>query len=163
MALDDEFTEFATARAQRLRDLGYLLCGDWHQAQDLTQQTLAKMYLAWSRVKRENVDAYARQVMLREFISERRRRRSTEQPVARLPDQPSIPDQADLRITLVQALGRLAPNRRAVVVLRYWDDLSVETVADIMRMTPAAVKSLTHRAVDDLRSLLGTALPSGLA
>jgi len=163
MAADEEFTEFATARAQRLRDLGYLMCGDWHQAQDLTQQTLAKMYVAWSRVQRENVDAYARQVMLREFLSERRRRRSTERPVAYLPDRPSPPDQTDLRITLVQALGRLAPNRRVVVILRYWDDLSVEAVADIMRITPAAVRSLTHRAVEELRSVLGEALPSGMA
>jgi RNA polymerase sigma-70 factor (sigma-E family) len=159
---DEEFIEYATTRASRLRDLAYLMCGDWHQAQDLTQQTLAKMYLAWGRIqRRENVDAYARQVMLRELLTEKRRRRWTERPVAYLPEPADRPDQADLRLTLVSALSRLAPNRRAVLVLRYWDDHSVETVAEIMRITPGAVKSLTVRAIQDLRSVLGADLPVG--
>lgn len=116
---NEEFIKYATARAGRLRDLAYLMCGDWHQAQDLTQQTLAKVYLAWGRIhRRENVDAYARQVMLRELLTEKRRRRWTERPVAFLPDQPSRPDETDLRLTLVGALAGLAPNRRAVIVLR---------------------------------------------
>jgi RNA polymerase sigma-70 factor (sigma-E family) len=156
---DDEFIEYATARAGRLRDIAYLMCGDWHQAQDLTQQTLVKVYLAWGRITaRENVDAYARQVMLRELLTEKRRRRSTERLQAYLPEEPAPPDQTDLRLTLLQALGTLAPSRRAVIVLRYWDDHSVETVAEIMRITPSAVKSLTVRAVRDLRALLGTEL-----
>jgi RNA polymerase sigma-70 factor (sigma-E family) len=157
---DEEFTEYASARAGRLRDVAYLMCGDWHLAQDLTQQTLVKLYLAWGRIqRRENVDAYARQVLLRELLTEKRRRRWTERPVAMVPEMPVRPDPTDLRLTLVQALGRLAPNRRAVVILRYWDDHSVDTVAEIMRLTPAAVKSLSVRAVSDLRALLGTDLP----
>jgi RNA polymerase sigma-70 factor (sigma-E family) len=157
----DEFIEFATARAARLRTIAYLMCGDWHQAQDLTQQTLTKLYVSWSRIqRRENVDAYARQVLLRELLTEKRRRRSTEQPVAYLPDQPSRQDEADLRVTLMEALRTLAPPRRAVIILRYWDDHSVETAAEIMRITPSAVKSLTVRALQDLRSALGTDLPA---
>lgn len=156
---DEEFIAYATARAGRLRDIAYLMCGDWHQAQDLTQQTLVKVYLAWGRIAaRENVDAYARQVLLRELLTERRRRRSTERPQAELPEGRTPPDQTDLRLTLIEALRRLAPNRRAVIVLRYWDDHSVEAVAEIMRITPAAVKSLTVRAVRELRDLLGTDL-----
>jgi len=153
---DDEFIAYATARAGRLRDIAYLMCGDWHQAQDLTQQALVKVYLAWGRIAaRENVDAYARQVLLRELLTERRRRRSTERPQAELPEGRTPPDQAELRLTLLDALRQLSPNRRAVIVLRYWDDHSVETVAEILRITPAAVKSLSVRAVRDLRALLG--------
>lgn len=160
MAGDEEFIDYATARAGRLRDLAFLMCGDWHQAQDLTQQTLAKLYQAWERIqRRDSIDAYARQVMLRELLTEKRRLRSTERPSASLPDRPSRSDQADLRLTLREALARLAPNRRAAVVLRYWEDHSVQTVAEIMQTTPAAVKSLTVRGLEELRSILGTDLP----
>jgi RNA polymerase sigma-70 factor (sigma-E family) len=159
----EEFTEYALARAGRLREFAYLLCGDWHQAQDLTQATLAKVFVAWERIqRRESVDAYARTVMLRELLTERRRRRAGERPVAEVPEPIADaaapgPDPA-LRLTLIDALRRLAPNRRAVIVLRYWDDLSVEAVAEIMRLTPGAVKSLTVRALQDLRSMLGADL-----
>jgi len=159
---DQEFIEFATSRAKPLRDFAYLMCGDWHQAQDLTQQTLAKTYVAWRRI-RESVDAYARTVLVRELLSERRRRRSTERPVAFVPEEPSPVAEPELRLTLLDALDRLQPNRRVVLVLRYWDDQSVETVAEIMRITPAAVKSLTHRALEDLRSVLGPELFSDAA
>jgi RNA polymerase sigma-70 factor (sigma-E family) len=161
----EEFTEYATARASRLRDTAYLLCGDWHQAQDLTQATLAKVFVAWERIhRRESVDAYARKVMLRELLTERRRRRASERPVADPPEPIGAatdtgPDAAALRVTLLEALSRLAPNRRAVIVLRYWDDQSVDAVADIMRITPSAVKSLTVRALQDLRVVLGSDLP----
>ncbi|GAA1808896.1 SigE family RNA polymerase sigma factor [Luedemannella flava] len=160
MSAHDEFIEYATVRAARLRDLAYLMCGDWHQAQDLTQQTLAKLYVSWARIlRRENVDAYARRVLLRELLTEKRRLRSTERPVADIPDSAGSGDQADLRLTLVDALRGLPPQRRAVIVLRYWDDHSVETTAEILRLTPSAVKSLTVRALADLRAVLGTDLP----
>lgn len=161
MTGDAEFVEYATARAKRLRDLAYLMCGDWHQAQDLTQQTLAKMYVSWRRIRqRESLDAYARQVLLRELLMEKRRLRSTERPVSYLPDRSAPPDPTDLRVTLLEALGRLAPNRRAVIVLRFWEDHSVETVAEIMRTSPGAVKSLTVRALQQLRLILGADLPT---
>jgi RNA polymerase sigma-70 factor (sigma-E family) len=159
VGVHEEFTEFATARAARLREIAYLMCGDWHQAQDLTQQTLAKVYVAWRRIHaRENVDAYARQVMLRELLTEKRLRRSTERPVADIADRSTVADQTDLRLTLLEALGTLAPNRRAVIVLRYWDDHSVERAAEIMQISGSAVKSLTVRALADLREVLGTDL-----
>jgi RNA polymerase sigma-70 factor (sigma-E family) len=161
VAPDEEFIEYAQARAGRLRDLAYLMCRDWHQAQDLTQQTLAKVYVAWPRIRsRDSVDAYARQVMLRELLTEKRRRRWAERPVEWVPDKQAEPDQTDLRLTLIDAIGRLPPKRRAVVILRYWEDYSVETVADIMRMTPSAIKSLTTRALQDLRAQFGADLPA---
>lgn len=157
MEAKEEFTEYATASAKRLRDIAYLMCRDWHQAQDLTQTALAKVYVAWPRIaRRESVDAYARQVLLREFLSGRRRLSSTERPIAQVPERADRADLADLRLTLLDALTVLSPSQRAAVVLRYWEDRSVEQVAEIMRTSPGAVKSLCFRGLQELRARLGT-------
>lgn len=153
---DAEFTEYATARAARLRETAYLLCGDWHRAQDLTQTTLAKLYVVWARVERsEAIDAYARKVLLNEYLGYRRRRSSTERVTDEVPETAGQPVEHELRLTLLQALERLTPTKRAVVVLRYWEDHSVETVADMLDMSTAAVKSASLRALADLRVVLG--------
>ena len=155
MAVNDEFTEFAAARAGRLREIAFFMCGDWHQAQDLTQQTLTKVYVAWRRIRsRDNVEAYARRVLLRELLNERRLRRSTEWPVADVPGAPAVSSDPDLRLTLLQALATIPPKRRAVIILRYWDDHSVERVAEIMQITSGTVKSLTARGLADVRAAL---------
>ncbi|GAA2026648.1 SigE family RNA polymerase sigma factor [Catenulispora yoronensis] len=157
MEAREEFTEYAAASAKRLRDIAYLMCRDWHQAQDLTQAALAKVYVAWPRIsRRESVDAYARQVLLREFLSGRRRLSSTERPIAEVPERVGREDQADLRLTLLDALATLSPNQRAALVLRYWEDRSVEHVAEIMRTSPGSVKSLCFRGLQVLRAQLGT-------
>lgn len=156
MSVDTEFTAYAAARAQRLRDTAYLLCGDWHGAQDLTQTTLVKLYTAWKRIeRRDNVDAYARQVMLRTFLDSRRPKRSTERPSAALPDAPA-PAGGDpaLRLTLLAGLAQLPLNRRAVLVLRFWEDQSVEATGVVMGLSASAVKSLTQRALAELRTVL---------
>jgi RNA polymerase sigma-70 factor (sigma-E family) len=156
LSVDTEFTAYAAARAQRLRDTAYLLCGDWHAAQDLTQATLVKLYTAWKRVERsESIDAYARQVMLRTFLDTRRLKRSTERPTADLPEG-AAPVGADpaLRLTLLSGLAQLPLNRRTVLVLRFWEDQSVEATAEAMGISGSAVKSLTQRALADLRGVL---------
>lgn len=156
MSVETEFTAYAAAQAQRLRDTAYLLCGDWHTAQDLTQTTLAKLYTAWRRVERsENINAYARQVMLRTFLDSRRLKRSTERPMADMPDS-AAPAGSDptLRLTLLSALAQLPLNRRAVLVLRFWEDQSVEATGAAMGLSTSAVKSLTQRALAELRTVL---------
>lgn len=153
---DAEFTEYATARAARLRETAYLLCGDWHRAQDLTQITLAKVYVAWPKIERaEAVDAYARRVLLNEFLGYRRRRSSSERVTDEVPERAARPEQHDLRLTLLEALERLTPSKRAVVVLRYWEDRSIEETAHVLHTTSAAVRSRSTRALRRLRELLG--------
>jgi RNA polymerase sigma-70 factor (sigma-E family) len=160
VAVEDEFTEFAIARAGRLREIAFLMCGDWHQAQDLTQQTLTKVYVSWRRIRsRDNVDAYARRVLLRELLNERRLRRSSERPVADVPEAPAVSSDPDLRLTLLQALATIPAKRRAVIILRYWDDHSVERVAEIMQLSTSAVKSLTVRGLADVRAALDAEVP----
>lgn len=161
---DAEFTEYAQARAARLRETAYLLCGDWHWAQDLAQITLGRVYVAWPKIKHaEAVDAYARRVLTNEFLGHRRRRSSTERVMDSVPEAPVRTEQHDVRLTLLEALGRLSPARRAVVVLRYWEDHSIDTVAEMLGMSSSAVKSASLRALAELRSMLGSDFLADLA
>ncbi|MFJ9519799.1 SigE family RNA polymerase sigma factor [Kitasatospora sp. NPDC101801] len=156
-----EFEEFASTRARRLFQIAYLMCGDWHQAQDLVQNTLAKMFAVWGRLRRgrdePGLDAYARKVLLRMYLSQRRLRRSGEIVSAELPEGEVAGGHGgtDLRLTLLAALDRLPPRNRAVVVLRYVEDHSVESVAELMGVSAGAVKALTTRSLAKLRELLG--------
>jgi RNA polymerase sigma-70 factor (sigma-E family) len=151
----EDFRDFASARAAQLFRIAYLVCGDWHEAEDLVQTTLAKLFVAWHRVQRaESPDRYARKVLMNAYLSQRRLKRSTETPVAD-PGEPSpAGDDADLRLTLVAALRKLPPRSRAVVVLRYVDDHSIDSVAQALAISPAAVKSLNSRGLAQLRELL---------
>ncbi|MGE7434385.1 MULTISPECIES: SigE family RNA polymerase sigma factor [Kitasatospora] len=154
------FEEFAGTRTRRLFQVAYLMCGDWHQAQDLVQTTLAKMYSAWGRLRRgrdePGLDAYARKVLLRTYLSQQRLRRSTEVVTAELPESWAAQDGgSDLRVTLTAALAQLPPRNRAVVVLRYLEDHSIEAVAEMLGMSNSAVKSLNTRSLAKLREILG--------
>ena len=153
---DEEFTAFAEAAAPRLRRSAYLMCRDWHLAQDLTQTALARMYASWSRVRRaENLEAYARRVLLNAVFDQRGRRSSTEVVLADPPDRPRPDDSADLHVTLMTALATLPVRDRAILVLRHWEDHSVETVAEILGVSESVVKTRSARSLLRLRALLG--------
>jgi RNA polymerase sigma factor (sigma-70 family) len=126
MSKDREFEEFAIARTPQLHRSAYLLCGDRYGAEDLVQETLAKVFVKWGR-RIDNPAAYAQTALVRTYLSQRRRRSSHELPYADLPDSPSAdPTEAsDLRLSLQEVLDGLAPLDRAVLVLRYSEDLSV--------------------------------------
>lgn len=160
MECPEEFTEFAAAEMARLRRTAYLLCGDWHGAEDLTQISLTRTQLAWRRIsRRQNAHAYAHRTLVNAYLGQRRTRRSGEVPVDRLPESAARPGTAELRVVLLGALATLPPQARAVVVLRYWEDLSVERVADMLRCSPGNVKSQSARALQKLRQRLGRCLP----
>jgi len=159
-AYDDEFVAYYSVRAAQLRSTAYLLCGDWHLAEDLTQVAFTKLYRAWPRIERhDTIDQYARQVLLRTFLDERRR------PWRR--ESPTPPEDAVLDVTapevrgsedrevLRNALQQVPKRRRAVLILRFWADLSVEQVAEILGCTTGTVKSHTSRGLGDLRDALG--------
>lgn len=159
-----DFEEFAAGGARRLFHVAYLMCGDWHRAQDLVQTTLAKMYAVWGRLRQgegePELDAYARKVLLRTYLSQRRLRRSGEIAVADVADLApgsghGSGSSSDLRLTLIAALRQLPPRNRAVVVLRYLEDHSVEAVAEILGCSTSAVKSLSNRSLGKLRDILG--------
>ncbi|MFF4502149.1 SigE family RNA polymerase sigma factor [Streptomyces sp. NPDC001401] len=156
----DEYAEFAAVRAGHLyRSACLLTAGDTHLAEDLVQETLGRLYVSWRRVSRvENPAGYAQTVLLRTFLAHQRRRSSTERATDALPDLPDDgPDGRDmpLRLTLLEALARLPAKDRAVVVLRYWEDRSVEETAQAMNASSAAVRTRCVRALGRLRELLG--------
>ncbi|MDG4830234.1 SigE family RNA polymerase sigma factor [Solwaraspora sp. WMMD1047] len=155
---DDEFIAFAHAAAPRLRRTAFLMCRDWHLAQDLTQITLTKTYVSWKRVAgTANVEAYTRKILLRSLLDHQRRRSSREISIAAVPEAPADPagqQGTDLRLTLLDALGSLPERDRAIVVLRYWEDLSVETVAEVLGISTAVVKTQSARSLTRLRALL---------
>lgn len=161
---DAEFIDFASARAAALRRTAFLLCGDWHQAEDIVQVALAKLYVAWRKVsRREAVDAYARQIVVRVFLDERRRGWAREHPTDQLPDRASAAaDQTEERIVLLTALAQVPRQQRAVLVLRFWEDMSVADTAEALRCSEGNVKSQTSRGLDTLRLLIGSS-PDTLA
>ncbi|MFD1148694.1 SigE family RNA polymerase sigma factor [Saccharothrix hoggarensis] len=156
MERDREFGEYVDARALVMRRTAYLLCGDWHRAEDLVQTALTKLYVAWPRVRRDGaIDAYARKVLVRTAIDESRRGfRSRETVVDAVPDTPvsgAAPADLDVR----RALARLPLGQRTVVVLRYWEDLSVTETARLLGRTEGTVKSQAAKGLAALRELLG--------
>ncbi|GGR41936.1 RNA polymerase sigma24 factor [Streptomyces aurantiogriseus] len=154
--------EFAAGRAGHLhRSACLLTSGDTHLAEDLVQETLSRMYALWGRMSRiDNPAAYAQTVLVRTFLTQRRRYSASERPLAELPDGPALHDGNDpaLRLALLQALRELPPKDRAVVVLRYWEDRSVEETAHALNVSSAAVRSRSSRALAKLRERLGGSL-----
>jgi RNA polymerase sigma-70 factor, sigma-E family len=152
----EEFEEFARAGSPRMLRTAVLLSGDWHLAEDLVQSTLAKVYAAWGKVRRaDSPEAYARTVLIRTYISHVRLRRTGERPVAEIPQAPTEQPDPTVRIALFAALAQLSAQDRAVVVLRYWLDRSVEDTAAALRVSPGAVRNRSMRALIKLRGLLG--------
>jgi RNA polymerase sigma-70 factor (sigma-E family) len=162
--VDDEararFGEFAASRMTVLLRVAYLLTGDQHTAEDLVQLALAKTFSRWRTVRHEDPEAYVRTVMYREQVSwwrarGRHRETLTGSPVEMPYADPS--DQVGLRFVMRQALLRLPPAQRAIVVLRYYEDLPESQVAEVLNCSVGTVRSRTHRAVSRLRQLLSVA------
>jgi RNA polymerase sigma-70 factor (sigma-E family) len=152
---ENAFRAYALSRRATLRRTAYLMCGDWHQADDLVQTTLTKLYVAWKRVRSEDApDAYTRRILTRCYLDERRRPWRREAPVEELDDSPTPPRHAEEAIDLREALSRLPARQRATIVLRFWADASVTETADALGCSEGTVKSQTARAINTLRSLL---------
>lgn len=153
---DDEYTEFVHAAWPGLYRTAYLMLGDHQLAEDLTQAALAKTYGSWRKVKdRAAAPAYARVVLANTAASWFRKRSwRNERPTATLPDT-AVEHDPSTRPAVVEALATLAPRQRAVVVLRYYDDLSVREVAQALGISEGTVKSQTSDALTRLRAVLG--------
>lgn len=153
MATDETgYREFVTHRMEGLRRTAFLLCGDWHTADDLVSTALVKLLRHWRRVAAmEQPDAYLRQMLLRAYIDEKRRPWRREDSVQAPPDRPQSTNDPTDRLALLAHLAQLPPRRRAVIVLRYYCDLSVEETAAALGCSEGTVKSQTAKALDSLR------------
>lgn len=150
---DAEFAEFMTGRWSALVRLGYGLTGDLGLAEDLAQTALARAYASWPRLRRAgNPDAYLRRIMLNashnRFRKSRAREQLTDSPPGGAADETGRPDD---RSALVAALMRLPAGHRAVVVLRYWMDLTETETAATLGCSVGNVKSQASRALAKLR------------
>ncbi|MEU4448772.1 SigE family RNA polymerase sigma factor [Actinosynnema sp. NPDC050801] len=159
---DAEFVEFVRAKHGHVRRTAFLLCADWHLAEDLAQATLLKLYRSWSRVRRaDSVDAYWRTVLVRTVIDHRRPLKSSERPVAEPPDLPAVEVEHGHGVDVQRALATLPPGQRAAVVLRYWEDLSVTQVATLLKCSEGTVKSQCAKGLAALRRALNGNLDKG--
>ncbi|GGO78185.1 SigE family RNA polymerase sigma factor [Nonomuraea cavernae] len=148
----DDFREFVLARQQVLMRTAYLLTGDAHLAEDLLQSVLIKVAGKWPKLSGGNPEAYVRKALVNQYISWKRRPRP-EVLGTELPERGASHDDAALhRIVLRQALARLAPRQRAVIVLRFWEDLTEAQTAEALGCSPGTVKSQAHHALARLRA-----------
>jgi RNA polymerase sigma-70 factor (sigma-E family) len=165
--LDAGFVAFVDRRAGRHLRAAALLTGDWHAAEDLVQTCLVKLYRAWPRLDPEvDLDAYLRRMLVNTHRSWWRARWRREAPVASVPDLVEDADGQDRQARAVvvrQALQALPARQRAVLVLRFYEDLPVAEVADLLRCSEGAVKTHTHRGIRRLRDLLGGEVFGGIS
>jgi RNA polymerase sigma-70 factor (sigma-E family) len=157
-AEQDQFAAYFTARRDTVRRTAYLLCGDWHFADDLTQMTFVRVAAGWRRVRdRGALDSYVHTILIRTYLAEQRRWfRRRERPTADVAEAAGA-DTADTvsrRLALAAALRRLPDGQRAVIVARYYADLDVAATAEALGCSPGTVKSQTSRAVRALREHL---------
>ncbi len=152
---DADFAAFVVACGPGLRRTAYLMCGDWDRAADIAQEALVRMYVAWPRLdRRRNLFGYARRTAVRIAIDQARKRSTREVPTLDLVDVTTddVIGQVTDRVLLMAALADLPPRQRACVVLRYYEDLSVESVAEVLGCRSGTVKSQTARGLDTLRA-----------
>jgi RNA polymerase sigma-70 factor (sigma-E family) len=156
------FSEYVDARRPLLYRSAWVLCGDHHQAEDLVQHVLTRLYVAWPRVARmESVDGYVRTMLVNANIDRLRRRR--EHVGLEGFDQAAADVDTDQRVDLGTALAGLAPGQRRAIVLRHLWDLSVEETAAALGIAPGTVKSQTADGVRRLRDLLASQREEGPA
>jgi RNA polymerase sigma-70 factor (sigma-E family) len=154
------YRDFVTARMVHLRRVAYLVCGDWHLAEDAVATALARLYLNWHRIRDgDRLDAYARTMVMRAVVDEHRRpwrreRTHYEETVftGEVVADPS--GEVHDRMLLREALRQLPRGRRAVLVLRFYEGLTVEETAEALGLTTGTVKSQTARGLATLRDLL---------
>ena len=158
MSDEEDFRQFAASRQKQLLRSAYLLCGDWHGAEDLVQTALGQLYRSWRRVKRvEHPDAYAKQVLYRCHLSAKRKKQFATVPIESV-SEPATPGDGfgdGSTGVLLEALAGLPDRARAVVVLRFWEDYSVAQTAAALGISQGTVKSQTSRALALLRTRIG--------
>jgi len=158
---DTACREYVVHRLDHLRRVAYLLCGDWHAADDLVSTVLLKLFVSWRRISRvEHLDAYVRGMLTNAWLDEKRRPWRRERSTDWLPETGVWDAQPVDAAQLGQLLAALGPRQRAVVVLRFYCDQSVEETARVLQISEGTVKSQTARALEALRVL---AVANGVA
>lgn len=139
---DGQFADYITARLPALRRLAFLLCQDWHRADDLAQAAAIKAYAHWAKAARaDNTDAYVNAILVREFLHERRSAWARLVSLTEAPETAARQADHDSSLDLQSAVVALPPRQRAVLVLRFYCDLNTFQTAEALGCTPGTVKS----------------------
>jgi RNA polymerase sigma-70 factor (sigma-E family) len=152
---EEEFRRFVSARLDTLRGLAYLTCGNWQSAEDAVARSLAKLYTRWNKVAAP--ERYAARMVVRAAVDEARRPWRREVSASQAFPDVAEPDQSDSvgeRLRIRAALRQVPPGQRAVLVLRFYADCSVDEVAEALSRSSGTVKSQTARGLATLRRLL---------
>ena len=157
------YEEYVTLRWPSLYRTAYLMTGDHADAEDLVQSALVKVYGAWDKVSRaDSADAYVRRVLVNTFLSSRRPVRfGRERIVAAVPELPTSSPGPEDRLSIWPHVASLPPKQRAVIVLRYYEDLTEEQIAAALGCSRGTVKSQASAALGNLRRTTGAALDEG--
>lgn len=160
---EHDFGAFVATRATTLLRVAYLACGDKAEAEDLLQTALERTYRNWDRVRHDSPEPYVRRVIVNAAISRARRRAILSIiPMRTLPERAARSSDVDLRHVLMDVLRDLPPKQRAVIVLRYWEDLSEAQTAEVLGCTVGTVKSQASKAMAKLRTALGETSVEGV-
>jgi RNA polymerase sigma-70 factor (sigma-E family) len=153
---DAEYVEFVESRLTSLRRMAYLLCQDWHAADDLVQVTITQLFRHWPRARRmDNVDGYVRRILFRTFLTEQRSLwRKRIQLAASPPERPAALSDPDAVLDVRGALALVPPRQRATLVLRFYCDLDVEQAAVALGCSAGTVKSQTAKGLAAMRRVL---------
>ena len=148
-----EFTRHFDLTADSMRFTAFLLCGNWHEAEDVVQAAFLKLYLAGPKLaKRDGLAAYTRKIVVRTFIGERRRMRWRREKLTDAPPElPSGGEHIEDRLVVWQAMSVLGARQRAVLVLRFYEDLTEAQTARLLGCSVGTVKSQASRALAKLR------------
>ena len=161
---EESFHAYVSARRGALLRSAYLLTGDRHAAEDLVQTALLKTALRWRRVVAGgDPEPYVRRVLYNEHVSVWRRRRGITEVAAEPAERAAVPEGSEDRLVLREALARLTPKQRAVLVLRYFEDLTEVQTAAVLGCSPGTVKSQTRHALERLRCSRPTSSPTPTA
>ncbi|RZS41401.1 RNA polymerase sigma-70 factor (sigma-E family) [Herbihabitans rhizosphaerae] len=164
---EQEFAEYFAARRDAVRRTAFLMCGDWHRADDLAQTAFIALHRRWRKIRDKGaLDAYVRRTVVRSMIDESRRPWRRERYVEQMPESAHsdgsggdrVADSVATRSTLVEALREVPPRQRAVLVLRFLEGLDVTATAEALKCSEGTVKSQTARGLAALRDVLGDAL-----
>ena len=160
---EQEFAEFFVARRDAVRRSAYLLCGDWHRADDLAQTAFVSLHRRRRKIRdKQALDAYVRRTLVHAVIDESRRPWRRERFTDEVPETPAggpdVGDRVATRSALLAGLRKVPPRQRAVLVLRFLEGLDVSGVAEALGCSEGTVKSQTARGLATLRAELGDAL-----
>ncbi|HTJ66535.1 MAG TPA: SigE family RNA polymerase sigma factor [Actinospica sp.] len=153
---DASFTDYFSARQAWLRKVAFMLCQDWHRADDLLQTTAIQLYVVWHRAdKIDHLDSYVRRILVNAYLAEQRSP-WWKRVIPQWDDKDDVAESADLAaaLDLHTALTALPPRQRITLVLRYYEQLSVQETADMLQCSTGTVKSQTARALTSLRRTL---------